>query len=86
MIVSKFKEKESLNFILLSDLEYKLPESFKIWAEKSTYGRKYMYIERSTFVLYETDLIYINDGQGNKQKIKNFLSSHYAVILLLNNE
>lgn len=49
----KFKEKQSLNFILLSDPEHKLAEEFKVWVEKSMYGRKYMGIERSTFVLDE---------------------------------
>ena len=49
----KFKEKQSLNFILLSDPEHKLAETFTVWVEKSMYGRKYMGIERSTFVLDE---------------------------------
>ena len=49
----KFKEKQSLNFILLSDSEHKLAETFNVWVEKSMYGRKYMGIERSTFVLDE---------------------------------
>ena len=49
----KFKEKQSLNFILLSDTEHKLAETFNVWVEKSMYGRKYMGIERSTFVLDE---------------------------------
>lgn len=48
-----FKEKQSLNFILLSDPEHKLAEEFEVWKEKSMYGRKYMGIERSTFVLDE---------------------------------
>ena len=48
-----FKEKQSLNFILLSDPEHKLAEAFNVWVEKSMYGRKYMGIERSTFVLDE---------------------------------
>ena len=49
----KFKEKQSLNFILLSDPKHKLAEAFNVWVEKSMYGRKYMGIERSTFVLDE---------------------------------
>jgi peroxiredoxin Q/BCP len=47
----KFKEKQFLNFILLSDEEHKLAEAFNVWKEKSMYGRKYMGIERSTFIL-----------------------------------
>ena len=49
----KFKENQSLNFILLSDPEHKLAEAFNVWVKKSMYGRKYMGIERSTFVLDE---------------------------------
>ena len=46
-----FKEKQALNFILLSDPEHKLAEKFNVWREKSMYGRKYMGIERSTFII-----------------------------------
>ena len=49
----KFKEKQNLNFILLSDVEHALADAFGVWVEKSLYGRKYMGIERSTFVLDE---------------------------------
>ena len=42
-----------MNFILLSDTEHQLAEQFGVWKEKSMYGRKYMGIERSTFVLYK---------------------------------
>ena len=54
-----FQEKQNLNFILLSDTEHKLAEAFNVWVEKSMYGRKYMGIERSTFVL---------DKNGNIEK------------------
>ena len=49
----KFKEKQSLNFILLADTEHQLAEELNVWVEKSMYGRKYMGIERSTFVFDE---------------------------------
>lgn len=49
----KFKENQNLNFILLSDTEHKLAQAFNVWVEKSMYGRKYMGIERSTFILDE---------------------------------
>ncbi len=54
-----FREKQGLNFILLSDPEHTLSEQYAVWKEKSMYGRKYMGIERSTFVL---------DGSGNIEK------------------
>lgn len=46
-----FKEKQDLNFVLLSDSEHKLAEAFGAWGEKSMYGRKYMGIIRSTFLI-----------------------------------
>ena len=49
----KFKEKQDLNFILLADTEHILSEAFGVWKEKSMYGKKYMGIERSTFILDE---------------------------------
>lgn len=46
-----FKEKQSLNFPLLSDPEHTLSEAFGAWGEKAMYGRKYMGIIRSTFLI-----------------------------------
>ena len=73
----KFKEKQSLNFILLSDPEHKLAETFNVWVEKSMYGRKYMGIERSTFVLDE-NLNIIKEWRkvkvkGHVDEVINFL-------------
>lgn len=50
----KFREKQGLNFILLSDPEHKLAEEFKVWDKKSLYGKLFMGIIRSTFYLDET--------------------------------
>lgn len=47
----KFKQDHDLNFILISDPEHSLAEAFSVWKEKSMYGKKYMGIERSTFIL-----------------------------------
>lgn len=47
----KFQQKQGLNFMLISDADHKLAEKYGVWKEKSMYGRKYMGIERSTFVL-----------------------------------
>ena len=46
-----FIEKHGLNFTLLSDAEGKLCEAFGAWGEKKNYGKTYMGIIRSTFVL-----------------------------------
>ncbi|MBQ9271310.1 MAG: peroxiredoxin [Alphaproteobacteria bacterium] len=47
----KFQQKQSLNFMLVADTEHKLAQKYAVWKEKSMYGRKYMGIERSTFIL-----------------------------------
>jgi len=47
----KFKAKYKLNFPLLADVEGKVCEAYGVWKEKSLYGRKYMGIERMTFVI-----------------------------------
>ena len=62
-----FKEKQSLNFILLSDPEHKLAEDFEVWKEKSMYGRKYMGIERSTFIIDKNGKI---EKEWRKVKVK----------------
>ncbi len=48
---AKFREKEALPFDLLSDPEEKLCSQFDVIREKSLYGRKYMGVERSTFLI-----------------------------------
>jgi peroxiredoxin Q/BCP len=47
----KFAGKFSLPFALLADPDHAVAEKYGVWAEKSMYGRKYMGIERSTFVI-----------------------------------
>ena len=68
-----FKEKQSLNFILLSDTEHTLSQAFNVWKEKSMYGRKYMGIERSTFI--------INNGQIIKEWRKVKVKGHVDEVL-----
>ena len=53
----KFKNKYSLPFDLLSDEEGKMCEAYGVWKEKSMYGRKYMGIERTTFIVDESGKI-----------------------------
>jgi thioredoxin-dependent peroxiredoxin len=47
----KFKTKYRLPFPLASDEDGQVCEAYGVWAEKSMYGRKYMGIERSTFLI-----------------------------------
>jgi peroxiredoxin Q/BCP len=49
----KFRDKHGLNFRLLADEDHAVAESYGVWKEKSMYGRKYMGIERSTFLIAE---------------------------------
>ncbi len=53
----KFKTKYDLPFSLLSDETGKMCESYGVWKEKNLYGRKYMGIERTTFLLDEAGKI-----------------------------
>jgi len=47
----KFKKKYDLSFMLASDEDGKVCEAYGTWVEKSMYGRKYMGIERATFLI-----------------------------------
>ena len=53
----KFVEKQGLNVELLSDEDTSLCEDFGVWKEKSMYGKTYMGIERSTFLIDESGTI-----------------------------
>jgi len=58
----KFSEKYKLPFNLLADEEKKVIENYGVWKEKSLYGRKYMGVERTTFII---------DEKGKIKKIFN---------------
>lgn len=49
----KFKEKYDLPFLLISDQDKELVQSYGVWKEKINYGRKYMGTERTTVVIDE---------------------------------
>ena len=48
---SKFAVKYDLTMQLLADEDHKVAEAYGVWAEKSMYGRQYMGIDRTTFVI-----------------------------------
>jgi peroxiredoxin Q/BCP len=56
----KFKQKYGLPFTLLADPDHKVADQYGVWGERSLYGKKYMGIERSTFVI---------DAEGNVAKV-----------------
>lgn len=58
----KFSEKYKLKFDLLADEEKNVIEKYDVWKEKSLYGRKYMGVERTTFII---------DEKGKIKKIFN---------------
>lgn len=53
--LAKFKEKFKLPFTLIGDPDHKIAEKYGVWVEKSMYGKKYMGVQRSTFII---------DGKG----------------------
>ena len=55
-----FAEKYNLPFTLLSDEKKKVLEKYGVWKEKNMYGRKYIGVERSTFII---------DKNGKVQRI-----------------
>jgi thioredoxin-dependent peroxiredoxin len=56
----KFREKYALPFTLLADEDHAVAEAYGTWVEKSFAGKKYMGVERSTFVI---------DAEGNLSKV-----------------
>jgi peroxiredoxin Q/BCP len=50
-LVAKFDAEHGLGFPLLADEDHAVCERYGVWVEKSMYGRKYMGMERSTFVI-----------------------------------
>ena len=53
----KFAEKYNLGFNLIADTEMKILNAYGVWGEKSMYGRKYMGVFRTTFVIDEKGVI-----------------------------
>ncbi len=70
----KFATKFSLPFPLLADTEHKVAEAYGAWGEKSNYGRTYMGIIRSTFLI---------DAQGNVKHVwpKVKVNGHVSEVL-----
>lgn len=54
---AKFADKYELPFTLISDEDGSICDAFGTWGEKSLYGRKYMGIERATFLIDDTGVI-----------------------------
>ena len=72
-----FKNKYELPFILLSDVEHQVIEAYDVWKEKKLYGKTYMGITRSTYVINEEGIIIKTfekaSPDNNAKDILNFL-------------
>jgi thioredoxin-dependent peroxiredoxin len=78
----RFIEKHQLPFILLSDEEHKLAEMFGVWKLKKNYGKEYMGIERSTFILNK-DGILVKEWRkvrvkGHVEEALQYIKEHLA--------
>ena len=49
--IKKFDDKYDLGFTLVGDVDHKVAEKYGAWGEKSMYGKKYMGMLRSTFII-----------------------------------
>ena len=76
----KFSEKHNLSISLASDESGLITEKFGVWVEKSMYGKKYMGIERSTF-LFDENLKLVKIWE--KVKVKNHVDEVYNYIIEL---
>lgn len=74
-----FKNKYDLPFILLSDPEHKVIELYDVWKEKKLYGKTYMGVTRSTYVIDEKGMIIKTFEKAspdkNAQDILDFLKN-----------
>jgi peroxiredoxin Q/BCP len=52
-VQKKFSDKLALNFPLLSDADHRVAEAYGVWGEKSLYGKKYVGLTRSAFLVDE---------------------------------
>lgn len=72
-----FCAKHELNFTLLSDTEKRMAEAFGVWVEKKMYGRAYMGIQRTTFIINEQGVIeQIFDKVDTKNHYQQILDWH----------
>ena len=53
----KFREKFSLPFTLIADPDHKIIDKYGVWGQKKLYGREYMGLHRTTFVVNEKGII-----------------------------
>ncbi|NRA66351.1 MAG: thioredoxin-dependent thiol peroxidase [Pseudobacteriovorax sp.] len=65
--LAKFREKEGLNFDLLSDEDHAIADKYGVWALKKNYGKEYMGLVRTTFIINaDGRLVHIMDKVKTK--------------------
>jgi len=69
---TKFIEKHGLPFSLLVDVDHEVAEKYGVWVLKKMYGREYMGIERSTFLINEEGIVV---AQWRKVKVKKHIEA-----------
>jgi len=77
--LSRFAEKELLNFTLLSDEDHQVCEQFGVWGEKSFMGKTYDGIHRISFLL---------DGNGTVEKVFDDFktTNHHDIVMAYLND
>ena len=74
--VTAFAEKFKLNFPLLADADHAVAERFGVWQEKSMYGKKYMGVARTTFVVRNSKIAQVFEKvkpEGHDQQVLEWL-------------
>jgi len=78
--VEKFSGKFELNFPLLADEDHAIAEKYGVWVEKSMYGKKYMGVARTTFVIgKDGKIMHVFEKvkpEGHDQEVLSWLKEH----------
>jgi len=75
---TRFIDKHSLPYLLLSDEEHKVSEMFGVWQMKKMFGREYMGVVRSTFLIDENGKL---AAEWRKVKVKGHVEAVLAAVL-----
>jgi peroxiredoxin Q/BCP len=74
--VTRFAEKFDVNFPLLADEDHAVAEAYGVWQEKSMYGKKYMGVARTTFVVRNSKIAQVFEKvkpEGHDQQVLEWL-------------
>ena len=77
----KFREKYHLPFTLLADTDHRLAELFDVWVEKKMYGRAYMGMQRSTYIINPEGKVVAAFPNVDPANHGNFLLEHLTLLI-----